>query len=698
MALGDVIARLSVALNLETAAFERNVGKAKREVSGFQSHVSKAGAAVKTAVVGMLGVFAVDRIIEMGRASLEFAANLGEQAAAAGTTTKALQEYRFVATQVNVTQEEMDKGLAKLSITLGQAANGNKTAAAAFERLGVSVRGADGKVKDVGEILPEVAGAFEKLGSAADQSAAAADLFGSRMGSKFLPLLQLGEKGLRDMRDRANEMGLVLDDAMIAKADAAADNIAVLTDLIKMRFTVAVNESAGEINELVTNLIDLITKLGSVRTAFRQLDLTMQQIDIWTEPLGTSSFASRLERSGILQREKDIYNGTADQRGLDAANRSAALQRAAPAFVTPRGGNLLTRPPRSSAPATPQTPQTPQTPWGPLLQRPGITRAVGAVSGLSAFAPGGGASDWIKASQASANVASAAARIEAANKGAFAALRQMADVSGPKLVAVLGQATPQMEALRAAAQGILDRLFPEQAELRQYQEDLATLTAAMKAGQLSTEDYARAVNALRQEFNGFADELRAQQQIITTGIGPTLDDFVAQADASWERFSSNLVDGAKVSRVQVVQTFEDMAQDVLNSLSQLSGAIRGGGFLDILTGVLSFGLSLGKAGVFGSGFAEALNRVPGNANGTSNWRGGLSWVGERGPELVDLPRGARVTPNNELGRMTSVQVIPSPYFEIVVDGRIMRAAPAIAQAGATGGLTQVRRMNSRRLA
>ncbi len=693
MALGDVIARLSVALNLETAAFERNVGKAKREVSGFQSHVSKAGAAVKTAVVGMLGVFAVDRIIEMGRASLEFAANLGEQAAAAGTTTKALQEYRFVATQVNVTQEEMDKGLAKLSITLGQAANGNKTAAAAFERLGVSVRGADGKVKDVGEILPEVAGAFEKLGSAADQSAAAADLFGSRMGSKFLPLLQLGEKGLRDMRDRANEMGLVLDDAMIAKADAAADNIAVLTDLIKMRFTVAVNESAGEINELVTNLIDLITKLGSVRTAFRQLDLTMQQIDIWTEPLGTSSFASRLERSGILQREKDIYNGTADQRGLDAANRSAALQRAAPAYVTPRGGNLLTRPPRSSAPATTQTP------WGPLLQRPGITRAVGAVSGLSAFAPGGGASDWIKASQASANVASAAARIEAANKGAFAALRQMADVSGPKLVAVLGQATPQMEALRAAAQGILDRLFPEQAELRQYQEDLATLTAAMKAGQLSTEDYARAVNALRQEYNGFADELRAQQQIITTGIGPTLDDFVAQADASWERFSSNLVDGAKVSRVQVVQTFEDMAQDVLNSLSQLSGAIRGGGFLDILTGVLSFGLSLGKAGVFGSNFAASLNRIPGNANGTDNWRGGLSWVGERGPELVDLPRGARVTPNHELGRMQRVEIFDTTgLFRFRVNEQIMQAAPAIASAGASGGVSQMRRAGSRRLA
>ncbi|MFT4128230.1 MAG: hypothetical protein QM662_18630, partial [Gordonia sp. (in: high G+C Gram-positive bacteria)] len=37
------------------------------------------------------------------------------------------------------------------------------------------------------------------------------------------------------------------------------------------------------------------------------------------------------------------------------------------------------------------------------------------------------------------------------------------------------------------------------------------------------------------------------------------------------------------------------------------------------------------------------------ANGTDYWRGGWSWVGERGPELLNLPRGASVTPNHELG-------------------------------------------------
>lgn len=38
------------------------------------------------------------------------------------------------------------------------------------------------------------------------------------------------------------------------------------------------------------------------------------------------------------------------------------------------------------------------------------------------------------------------------------------------------------------------------------------------------------------------------------------------------------------------------------------------------------------------------NPIPHLARGTSNWRGGWSWVGEEGPELVNIPRGSQVMP------------------------------------------------------
>ena len=41
-----------------------------------------------------------------------------------------------------------------------------------------------------------------------------------------------------------------------------------------------------------------------------------------------------------------------------------------------------------------------------------------------------------------------------------------------------------------------------------------------------------------------------------------------------------------------------------------------------------------------------------NAAGALNWGGGLTWVGERGPELVALPGGSRIYNNNEAMAMT----------------------------------------------
>ena len=40
-----------------------------------------------------------------------------------------------------------------------------------------------------------------------------------------------------------------------------------------------------------------------------------------------------------------------------------------------------------------------------------------------------------------------------------------------------------------------------------------------------------------------------------------------------------------------------------------------------------------------------------NASGTENWRGGLTWVGEAGPELVALPQGSRIYSNQESQNM-----------------------------------------------
>ena len=67
---------------------------------------------------------------------------------------------------------------------------------------------------------------------------------------------------------------------------------------------------------------------------------------------------------------------------------------------------------------------------------------------------------------------------------------------------------------------------------------------------------------------------------------------------------------------------------------------------------------MGSAGGYGGnlnpdgGVGGGAN-VPGNATGTNYFEGGLSWVGEDGPELVSLPRGSRIYNNRDSQQMMS---------------------------------------------
>ena len=74
------------------------------------------------------------------------------------------------------------------------------------------------------------------------------------------------------------------------------------------------------------------------------------------------------------------------------------------------------------------------------------------------------------------------------------------------------------------------------------------------------------------------------------------------------------------------------------------------------------------AGWFGA-VADAINGsgasgsgVGTNAEGDNNWKGGLTWVGEKGPELVELPKGSRILPNKE--SMSFAGGLPSAAGEV----------------------------------
>lgn len=630
-----LIGALRVTLGADTAQFEKGMKRARGEMAAMQ----KASAALKTAFVGMAGLLAFDQFASLAKAGLDYASSLGEVAAQLGVSTRALQEYRYAASQAGIEQAEMDKGLTKLSIKIGEAARGNEKAVGLFERLGISIRDANGLVRDTGDIIPEIAEVYKNLESQAEKTALAAEIFGAKLGPKFSALLEGGAEGVNNLRNAANSLGLVLSDKLINDADTAADKMAELKKVLEAKIAVAVSENAGAIIELVNALVKLVewsAKAARAWRAFSEMDFSS---------LG-GSFASGGIFGAIqnMRMQGEILAAREVKSSVELTpSAAAAIEARKGGLPAPSGGSQIA--PRQGAP-NPWLKKTPS-----LLQRrnaAGVSAFGG--QGLSSFTPGLGDNGWIKtATKGYADIAARASEAATANAAAKAELAEMAKEHGPRLLASVKALAPAMEELRARAQGILDRLFPDEAEARQFKEELAILDAAMAKGALTTEDHRRSVEALRHEFTGLAEAMRAAVNIETVA-GPSIENMVDQIADRAEDALDATRKNADVTRVQVVDSFRDMTEGALREFDRLANSIRSGGFLDILSSVIGFGLQLGSSGLFGKNIQSHINSVPGRAFGGPVMANQPYIVGERRAELFVPSTSGRIEPNPGNGR------------------------------------------------
>ena len=64
-----------------------------------------------------------------------------------------------------------------------------------------------------------------------------------------------------------------------------------------------------------------------------------------------------------------------------------------------------------------------------------------------------------------------------------------------------------------------------------------------------------------------------------------------------------------------------------------------------------------------------IPNIPQNATGTTGFKGGASIVGEKGPEMVNLPKGSGVIPNTDTMKLMSIAKNPSQYLKGTSGGK-----------------------------
>lgn len=205
---------------------------------------------------------------------------------------------------------------------------------------------------------------------------------------------------------------------------------------------------------------------------------------------------------------------------------------------------------------------------------------------------------------------------------------------------VWGGLQPKLDDMKGSLLAWIQERVPElQAALRPWAEEFAEWVVPATAQLLGN---------LETAFHQVNNAVRLQAPNIKAA---TADLTRALVDWVEENVTPELI--LKIAFLGPIIAFKlrELANEAAAS-AIIIGASIVGGILEGLSG-LAARLDAQIRGAVGSLHLPTFNvsAVPQGQHGFTNFAGGMAIVGEAGPELVDLPRGAVVHPNERLGRM-----------------------------------------------
>lgn len=132
----------------------------------------------KLGPMGVAAGLAAGAFAALGTRALTLAGELSDIAGATGIAAGTLMNFRQSIVEAGGKAEDFGQIAAKLNQSVQEAAAGNETFQKAFQRLGVFVTDANGKVRDTESILRDVVARFRSGQLSSEQYAAAIDILG----------------------------------------------------------------------------------------------------------------------------------------------------------------------------------------------------------------------------------------------------------------------------------------------------------------------------------------------------------------------------------------------------------------------------------------------------------------------------------------------------------------------------------------
>lgn len=165
------------------------------------------------AYLGYEGLKKVGELVESTVEAAVSAKHLGERL---GITAESVQELGYAADVTGSSGEEMAAAMQRLALGLEHAKKGTGPLVDAMSQLHVPI--ANLRKENLDQNLEEIAEGFKNAPESVNKLGLAMEIFGKNAGPKLLPLLEKGSSGIKELREEAEKLGVVIDEEGIEKA------------------------------------------------------------------------------------------------------------------------------------------------------------------------------------------------------------------------------------------------------------------------------------------------------------------------------------------------------------------------------------------------------------------------------------------------------------------------------------------------
>lgn len=237
---------------------EKGGKSASGGLEALTSRAKSLSGSIKLMAASALSAVSIGGLALLTKNAIDSADAIAKTADNIGISTDALQELRFAADLSGVSQERFDKALQKFTIRIGEAAAGTGEAKDAFNLLGISVLDAEGRLQSTETILNQVSDALSGIESPTERARVAYNLFG-REGVAMVNLLAKGSAEMETMRQKARDLGLVLDEDLLRNAEKAQDELSILHKVI----SVNLNRALLDLSPIIADTSSVLSELAA---------------------------------------------------------------------------------------------------------------------------------------------------------------------------------------------------------------------------------------------------------------------------------------------------------------------------------------------------------------------------------------------------------------------------------------------------